>query len=152
MLPRFEYAVEIHSSPEDVWREFSNIHRLDGQGTYQSARWICGDPWSKGSRFEIRMLRPFPLTVSTVISHCSPPHRVEMINHCIGLTTTEWVSFDPFGSGTLSRMVVEVVGKSWMLPQSSISKLVPEMLKESMDALRDACEKYRFANLRSVAK
>ena len=140
MLPRFEYAVEIQSPPDEVWREFANINRLDGKGTYRDARWVAGEPWSKGSRLVIHMVRPFPIAVTTVISHCAPPNRAELINHCIGLTTTERVTFDRFGTGTLARMTVEVIGKSWALPESSIQKLVPDLLKESLDALRDSCE------------
>lgn len=140
MLPRFEYAVEIQSTLDEVWREFTNINRLDGKGTYRDTHWVSGAPWAKGSRLSIKMVRPFPITVSSVISHCDPPRRAELINHCIGLTTTEWVSFNPFGSGTLARMVIEVVGKSWMLPEAQIANLVPDLLKESLDALRQSCE------------
>jgi hypothetical protein len=140
MLPRFEYAVEIHSPPNEVWQEFSNINRLDGKGTYRSARWVSGEPWAKGSRLVIQMVRPFPITVTTLVSHCTPPYRVELINHCIGLTTTEWVSFERFATGTLARMSIEVIGKSWALPESMIQKLVPDLLKESLDTLRESCE------------
>ena len=37
-------------------------------------------------------------------------------------------------------MIIEVVGKSWLLPETSIRHLVPDLLKESMDTLRDSCE------------
>jgi hypothetical protein len=140
VLRRFQYSVEIQSTPAEVWREFSDIHRLDGKGTYRDAQWTSGEPWAKGSRLVIHMARPFPITVTSVVSNCEPPYRAELINHCIGLTTSEWVTIDPFGSGTIARMTVEVIGKSWALPDAIINSLVPDLLKESLDALRDACE------------
>jgi hypothetical protein len=140
MLPRFEYVVEIAAPVAEVWREFSNINRLDGKGTYHGAAWVAGEAWQKGSRLRIDMVRPFPIPVAAVVSNCNPPYNVELLNHCIGLTTTEWVRFDPVAGGTIARMIVEVVGKSWVLPDGTIHDLVPKLLKESMDALREACE------------
>ena len=140
MLPRFEYVVEIAAPVHDVWREFSNINRLDGKGTYRHTAWVSGAPWQKGSRLRIEMVRPFPITVSALVSNCTPPHHAELLNHCIGLTTTQSVRFDATPTGTHARVVVEVIGKSWLLPEGAVHSLVPKLLKESMDALRTACE------------
>jgi hypothetical protein len=140
MLPRFHYAVEIHSPPKEVWRAFANINRLDGKGTYDGTHWISGEPWHRGSRLAFKMVRPFPITVTSVVSNCEPPYRAELINHCIGLTSTHWVSFDPFGSGTLARIVLEVIGKSVLLPEAQVSKLANELLKDSLEDLRAVCE------------
>lgn len=85
------------------WRKFSNI--------YGDIRWLAGKPWRPGSRMRIDVLRPFKTSVDHVITISRPAECVAWIDHFLGNTMEQWVTFSPQPDGaTCVHTWAEVTG------------------------------------------
>ena len=74
-----------------LWPQFSDI--------YGSIQWVAGEPWKKGSRLQIEVVRPVHAHVDHVILVCEPSKRVAWIDHALGTTLEQWVYFEPMAAG-----------------------------------------------------
>ena len=134
MLPRIEYSVTAPTSPEQLWEAFCDLNRLLNRGIYREATWIEGLPWQLGSRVRYTVEKPLPAVISSVVTAIDPPRRISIINHSLGITADQIVTFNTFPSGnTRVTMIMEFVGDS--------SELAPEMVAEIINFLtRDALD------------
>jgi len=71
------------------------LHR----GIYNEASWVEGKPWQVGSRLRYVIVQPVCTTVSAVVTSISPHRTISLINHALGVTTEQNVTFGPDPKG-----------------------------------------------------
>ena len=61
MSIKFEYAVVANCNPQYIWRVFQDIEkwRRWTPDAIRSVRWVSGQPWTAGARFEVDIIKPF---------------------------------------------------------------------------------------------
>jgi hypothetical protein len=112
MLPRVEYSVTARATPEELWEAFCDLSRLLGRGIYTEATWTAGEPWQAGSRLRYVVTYPVDATVSAVVTLSEPPSKVGLLNHALGITAQQLVTFTRVGKdATRVVMVMDAVGE-----------------------------------------
>lgn len=138
MLPRVEYSVTAPASPEQVWLAFSDLTRLLGRGIYSEAVWTEGMPWNVGSRLRYVVLQPVEATVSAVVSLSEPPFKVGLINHALGITAQQLVTFSRVNSNTTRvMMTMEFVGESTSPTPFDVAEALRFLTHDALDTMLD---------------
>jgi hypothetical protein len=111
-MVRVEYSAETRADRALTWRIFSDWRRWQRfSDFYGDIRWLSGKPWAVGSRLRIELVRPVKTTVDHVITVCSPGECVAWIDHALGNTMEQWVTFKPrVEGGTRVETWAEVAG------------------------------------------
>lgn len=97
----FEYATTARCSPEHIWQVFQDIERWprwDPQAV-ELARWISGEPWAKGSRFEIKITKPLAYTITPELLDVDPPIFIHWRGKGSGITGEQFFIFKPLPEG-----------------------------------------------------
>jgi len=142
MLPRFEYTVTVPVSVDGAFKAFQNLDRLLHRGIYEEAVWVEGEPWQVGSRVRYVIAQPVPATVSTVVTAISPPRSISLLNHALGVTAEQHVSFGPdLKGGTRVRMTMELFGKSTELSDSALHDAVEFVMRDALDTMSALCRR-----------
>lgn len=140
MPPRIEYSVTVPVSVDAAFRAFQDLGRLLHRGIYEEAAWVEGPPWQVGSRVRYVITKPFPTTISAVVSSISPPRAISLINHAMGVTGEQNISFGPdLKGGTRVRMTVDLVGESSELSPSALLEAVTFVAKDALDTMAALC-------------
>lgn len=139
---RFSYEVMVKAGPQLAWEVFSDWRRWHTfSNVYGRLEWTTGQPWTVGSRLSIEVLRPVHTVIDHVITHCDPAERVGWIDHALGVTVEQWVSFEPKNeSGTLVRASGEIVGSEPELNGSSLQQFFQEFTRDWYQAYREVCD------------
>ncbi|PYX20800.1 MAG: hypothetical protein DMG82_20915 [Acidobacteria bacterium] len=138
MLPRVEYSVTAPASPEEVWLAFSDLSRLLGRGIYSEAVWTEGPPWQVGSRLRYVVLHPLKATVSAVVSLSEPPLKVGLINHALGITAQQLVTFSRVKSDTTRViMTMDFVGESMAPTPIDVGAALRFYTHDALDTMLD---------------
>src|SRR5579864_5058684 len=138
MLPRVEYSVTAPASPEQVWLAFSDLSRLLGRGIYSEVVWTEGTPWSVGSRLRYVVLHPVEATVSAVVSLSEPPFKVGLINHALGVTAQQLVTFSRVNPNTTRvMMIMEFVGESMAPTPIDVGAALRFYTHDALDTMLD---------------
>jgi len=136
MLPRIEYSVSARTSPEQLWEAFCDLTRLLNRGTYTDATWIEGQPWQVGSRVRYTLEKPLAAVILSVITSVDPPRRVSIINHSLGITADQIVTFYTFPSGTTRvTMMIEFVGQSNELAPQAVVDAINFLTRDTLDSM-----------------
>ena len=136
MLPRIEYSVTARTSPEQLWEAFCDLTRLLNRGTYTDATWIEGQPWEVGSRVRYTLEKPLAAVILSVITSVDPPRRVSIINHSLGITADQIVTFYAFPSGTTRvTMMIEFVGQSNELAPQAVVDAINFLTRDTLDSM-----------------
>jgi hypothetical protein len=142
MLPRIEYSVTVPVSVDAAFEAFQHLERLLHRGIYDEASWVQGEPWQAGSRLRYRVVQPIRTTISAVVTSISPPRAISLINHGLGVTAEQNVSFGPdLKGGTRVRMTVDLVGKSSELSESAFHDAVAFIIKDALDSMAALCQR-----------
>ncbi|HUN88395.1 MAG TPA: SRPBCC family protein [Terriglobales bacterium] len=138
---RFSYEVIVKASPKLAWEIFSDWRRWHTfSNVYGRLEWTKGQPWTVGSRLSIEVLRPVQTTIDHVITHCDPAERVGWIDHAMGVTVEQWVSFEPRNeSGTIVRATGEIVGSEPQLARTSLLEFFQDFTRQWYEAYREVC-------------
>jgi len=140
MLPRIEYSVTVPVPVDAAFKAFQDLERLLHRGIYNEASWIEGRPWQVGSRLRYVIVQPVPTTISAVVTSISPPRAVSLLNHALGITAEQSVSFGPdLRGGTRVRMTMDFVGKSSELSESAIHETIAFLTKDALDTIVAFC-------------
>lgn len=109
---RVEFTGATRANPVQAWQLFSDVRGWRRfSDFYGDIRWLSGEPWSSGSRLQISLVRPVRTTVDHVITLCRPGEYVAWIDHYLGNTMEQWVSFRPqLDGGTNVHTWAELVG------------------------------------------
>jgi hypothetical protein len=142
MLPRIEYFVTLPVPVDSAFHAFQNLERLLHRGIYEEAAWVEGPPWQVGSRLRYVIVRPFKAIISAVVSSISPPRAVCLLNHGLGITAEQNVSFGPdLKGGTRVRMTMGLVGTSPELSEQALKDAVMFLTHDALDSLVDLCRR-----------
>ena len=136
MLPRIEYSVTARTSPEQLWEAFCDLNRLLNRGVYCEATWMEGLPWQLGSRVRYTVEKPLPAVISSVVTAIDPPRRISIINHSLGITADQIVTFNSFPSGnTRVTMIMEFVGDSSELAPERVAEVINFLTRDALDSM-----------------
>ena len=142
MLPRVEYSVTVPVPVDEAFKAFQNLERLLHRGIYNEASWIEGEPWQVGSRVRYVIVKPVATTISAVVTSISPPRAISLLNHALGVTAEQHVSFGPeLKGGTRIRMAMNLVGKSSELSDDAVHDAVNFIVKDALDTVTDLCRR-----------
>ncbi len=140
MLPRIEYTVMIPVPVDAAFHAFQNLDRLLHRGIYQEVSWVEGQPWQVGSRLRYVLLQPIQTTISAVVNSLSSPRAISLLNHALGITAEQNVTFGPdLKGGTRVRMTMELVGQSSELSEEALHDAVKFLTHDALDTLVDLC-------------
>jgi len=142
MLPRVEYSVTVPVPVDAAFHAFQDLERLLHRGIYTEAAWIEGEPWQVGSRIRYVMVDPVETTVSAVVSSISPPRAISLLNHALGVTAEQNVSFGPdLKGGTRVRMTMELIGKSTELSEKALLDAATFVTRDALDSMAVLCRR-----------
>jgi len=142
MLPRVEYSVTVPVPVDAAFKAFQNLERLLHRGIYTEASWIEGDPWQVGSRIRYAIIKPVAATISAVVTSISPPRAVSLLNHALGVTAEQHVSFGPdVKGGTRIRIAMNLVGKSSELSDDAVHDAVNFIVRDALDTVAELCRR-----------
>jgi hypothetical protein len=136
MLPRVEYSVTIPVSVDAAFHAFQDLNRLLHRGIYEEASFVEGKPWEVGSRLRYVVIKPVKATITSVVNSLSPPRAIGLLNHALGVTADQHVTFGPdLKGGTRVRMMLDFVGEPTELPESVVQEAVAFLAKDALDTL-----------------
>jgi hypothetical protein len=114
MSLKIEYAINIAATPDVIWQVFNEIERWPrwDPSALQSARWVSGEPWQQGSKFEIKTLKPMALTLTPEIVEVTAPVFVHVKGSGGGVTGEQFYIFkwDDVSRTTEMRTLQEFSG------------------------------------------
>jgi hypothetical protein len=95
MSLKLEYALNITANPDVIWQVFHEIERWPrwDPKSIESVRWVSGEPWQQGSKFELKALRPMPITLMPEIVEATPPVYVHVKGSGGGVTGEQFYIF-----------------------------------------------------------
>lgn len=141
-LPRIEYSVTVPVQVDVAFHAFLDFDRLLHRGIYEEAVWTEGEPWRVGSRLRYEISQPVRATVSAVVTSISPPRAIALLNHALGVTAEQHVSFGPdLKGGTRVRMTMDLVGQSSELSEDAVQGAITFVTKDSLNTLAAVCQR-----------
>ncbi|MGA3087177.1 MAG: hypothetical protein ABSD75_01105 [Terriglobales bacterium] len=142
MLPRIEYSVSVPVPVDAAFRVFQDHDRLLHRGIYTEVAWMEGEPWQVGSRLRYRVVYPVETTISAVVSSVSPPRSISLLNHALGVTAEQNVSFGPdLKGGTRVRMTMDLIGTSTELSEKALEDAVTFVTRDALDTMVSLCQR-----------
>jgi hypothetical protein len=143
MLPRVEYSVTVPVLVDAAFRAFLNLERLLHRGIYDEASWVEGAPWEVGSRVRYVVSQPVRATISGVVNAISPPRAITLLNHALGITAEQHVSFGPdLKGGTRIRMTMDLIGQSSEMSDKAVLNAVTFITRDALDTIVALCRSY----------
>jgi hypothetical protein len=141
MLSRIEYSVVVPVPPVAAFRAFCDLDRLLHRGIYDEASWIEGPPWKVGSRIRYVVSVPIQATILSVVTSCDPPRSVGILNHALGITAEQNVTFvsAPKG-GARVLMTMDFVGKSLDISEAVIQQAINFFTRDALDTMATLCK------------
>jgi hypothetical protein len=142
LLSRIEYSVSVPVSVDAVFHAFQDLGRLLNRGIYDEASWVEGAPWQVGSRLRYVVIRPVETTITAVVISISSPRAISLLNHAVGVTAEQHVSFGPdLKGGTRVHMTMDLVGKSTELSESALHDAVTFLTHDALDSMVALCQR-----------
>jgi hypothetical protein len=142
LLPRVEYSVTVPVPVDAAFRAFQDLKRLLHRGIYEEAAWVEGPPWQVGSRLRYVIVRPVLATITAVVTSISPPRAVSLLNHALGVTGEQHVSFGPdLKGGARVRMTMNLIGKSTELSDTDLHDAVTFITRDALDSMSAICRR-----------
>jgi hypothetical protein len=137
-----DYFVTVPVPVDVAFRAFQNLDRLLKRGIYEEATWVEGAPWQVGSRIRYVLVKPVRATISAVVTAISPPRSVDLLDHALGVTAEQHVSFGPdLKGGTRIRITMELVGKSTELSDRDLEKTANFVTRDALDTVVEYCRR-----------
>jgi hypothetical protein len=131
-------AWEIYTN-HDNWRSFASI--------YGEIGWVKGYPWQVGSSMEIEILRPVEVVVNHTIILCNPGRMIGWIDRALGITISQWVSFEELPEGgTKVHTQGEIFSHGLKIAGKSVEQLMEVFTETWYENFREACDRLVGAN------
>ena len=141
MLPRIEYSVTVPVPVDAAFQAFQDLERLLHRGIYHEASWIAGAPWQVGSRLRYVIVQPAHATISAVVTSISPPRAISLLNHALGITAEQHISFGPdLKGGTRVRMTMNLFGTSTELSADALHSAITFVARDALDTMAALCQ------------
>ena len=142
-----DYSTVAHCRPEDVWLVIQDIRRwpqFDPEAIV-SADWVTGEPWKKGSRFEIRLRKPIAYTVTPEVIEAEEPILIHWKGKGSGVSGEQWFIFRSLPEGnTELRTIQEYSGAPLFL----LGQRGKAAIEQGVRVLLDRVKKEAEANAR----
>lgn len=136
MESRVEYSVTAPAAPARLWEAFCDLSRLLGRGIYAEAVFIEGKPWQEGSRIRYVVDQPLKTTVSAVVTLCEPAVKVGLLNHALGVTAQQLVTFTPLGpESTRVTMIMDYIGETSAPEPFDVGQALLFFCKDALDTM-----------------
>lgn len=139
MAITLEHSVLAQCRPEHVWKHFEDITRWPESipNVVGNASWTDGDPWLKGSKFQMKLLQPMPMYARPEIVECNPMQDVHWIAAGSAVTAEQWFRFEPQDDGT-TRVSArqEFSGPMTFMFGETIQKQITQMYVEWLGTLK----------------
>ena len=137
-----EYTAFTRADRTLAWKVFADIHSWNAfSSIYGNIRWTKGKPWATGSRMQIEIVRPVRALVDHVITICSPGEQVAWIDHFLGNTMVQWVTFESHPDGrTRVHTWAEITGPTQTIAGRSCSDLIRNFTRTWYDSFCAACD------------
>jgi polyketide cyclase/dehydrase/lipid transport protein len=137
-----EYTVITKASPSVAWELFCDCSLWPRfSDIYGDIRWSKGKPWTAGSRLKIEIVRPMKATVDHVITVCSPAKQIAWIDHVLGNTMEQWVTFEALPDGrTRVHTWADITGSAPFLSARNFSDFVRSFIRQWYDSFCAACD------------
>jgi hypothetical protein len=133
---RVEYSVTAPATPAELWEAFCDLSRLLGRGIYSEAAFVEGQPWREGSRIRYVVEQPLKATISAVVTLCEPAVKVGLLNHALGITAQQIVTFTPLRPDTTRvTMIMDYVGESTASLPLDITETIRFFSKDALDTM-----------------
>ncbi len=144
MLPHIEYSVTVPVLVDTAFQVFLDLDRLLHRGIFEEATWVEGVPWQVGSRLRYVLVQPVSAIVSAVVTAISPPRSVSLLNHALGITAEQHVTFGPdLHGGTRIRMTMELIGTSTELSEAAAHQAADFVARDVLDTVVARCRSHR---------
>jgi hypothetical protein len=142
VMHQFRYSVKTKADRNRAWEIFTNHENWRSfANIYGEMKWIKGYPWQVGSTLEIEVLRPIEVIVDHTIVLCNPGRMIGWIDRALGITVSQWVSFEeqPDG-GTRVHTQGEVFAHGLKIAGKSVDGLVETFTETWYENFRAACD------------
>ncbi len=109
---KVEYTCVAQCAPEQVWKTVEDVgqwQRFDPEAL-RSVRWSQGEPWTAGSRLELVLTKPMPLTLTAELAEVKLGESFFLQAKQSGVTAELRFRFTAQGSGTEMQTVQEFSG------------------------------------------
>jgi hypothetical protein len=130
-IVRVEYTDVTRADRDLAWKVFSDFrHWRRFSDIYGDIRWLAGKPWKPGSRMRIELVRPVNTTVDHVITVSHPAECVAWIDHFMGNTMEQWVTFTSQPDGaTCVHTWAELTGPTSHIDGKQFSELLRSFIE-----------------------
>jgi hypothetical protein len=130
-IVRVEYSDVTFASRSLAWKVFSDVRQWPKfSNIYGEIRWFAGKPWKVGSRMRINLVRPVKTSVDHVITVSRPEECVAWIDHFLGNTMEQWVSFNRQSDGsTWIHTWAELTGPTSEIAGRQFSEVVKRFIE-----------------------
>ena len=142
MLERVDYSVIVPVPPVLAFRAFCDLDRLLHRDIYAEAAWIEGAPWRMGSRLRYVVQKPVAAVVSALVSSSDPPYSVTLLNHGLGITAEQQVTFAQSGDSTKARILVEARGTSREISEGDVQHAIEFLAHDALDTMTPLCDEF----------
>ncbi|HKD79743.1 MAG TPA: hypothetical protein VKH81_08630 [Candidatus Angelobacter sp.] len=137
-----EYTAFTKADRALAWKLFSDFRFWPAfSDVYGPIGWTKGQPWTPGSRLRIEIVRPVKAIVDHVITICSPGEQVAWIDHFLGNTMVQWVTFESLpDGGTRVHTWAEVTGSTTVVDGYECSDFLRSFMRRWYDSFCSACD------------
>lgn len=143
MSIQIDYSTIAHCHPDHIWLALQDIRRwaqFDPEAI-ESVRWISGEPWTKGARFEIKLRKPIPYTLTPEILEAEKPYLIHWRGKGSGVTGEQWFIFKLLPDGnTEMRTLQEYSGAPLLLVGEKGKKALEQGVRHVFDHIKREAE------------
>lgn len=140
---RLEYATVANCKPEHIWKAFQHVEEWPRwSSVIANTGWTEGQPWAAGSRFQMQILQPLPVTFRPRIIEVAPPGYVHWIGETTALNAEQWFSFKEQPDGTtLIKTWQEFSGPASFMFGESVRTAITNIYVDLFRSLKEEAEK-----------
>ena len=136
MLPRVEYSVTVPVPVDTAFQVFLDLDRLLHRGVYEEALWTGRRALASRQPSALRAHSARPRYRLSRRDSVSPPRSVSLLNHGLGITAEQHVTFGPdLHGGTRVRMTMELIGTSTELSESAAREAADFVTRDVLDTI-----------------
>lgn len=148
MSMRLEYATVANCKPEHIWQAFQHVESWPSwSSVIANTHWIEGQPWQPGSKFQMQILQPIPVTFRPEIIECNAPGYVHWIGKTTALNAEQWFSFAEQPDGTTDMKTwQEFSGPASFMFGESVRNAIVNIYVDLFRSLKEEAEKLARGN------
>jgi hypothetical protein len=140
---KLENSVLANCTPEEVWRHFGDITQwaTSVPSIIGAAKWESGEPWKRGSKFSMKLLKPMPVYFTPEVLDATPPNSVHWIARGSAVTAEQWFTFEAQTGGTTKMTARQIFdGPMTFMFGETVQRQITEMYAEWMNIIKAQAE------------